>query len=155
MRRFLPVLLAGLATAGTASEPDLKDAAHGFWLTENKRAIVEFAPCSDQNADETCGTLVWVSEPVGADGALKRDTKNRIADLKGRPLCGLPLIGGLHRLGDGELADGWLYSPRDGATYSADITLLSEGALRVHGYLLVPLFGRSQTWTRVEDAREG
>jgi hypothetical protein len=45
--------------------------------------------------------------------------------------------------------DGYVYNPQDGKTYSGNITILSNKALKVVAYIGLPIFGRSQTWTRV------
>jgi uncharacterized protein (DUF2147 family) len=45
--------------------------------------------------------------------------------------------------------EGNVYDPEDGKTYSGNITVLSEQALKLRAYMGLPIFGRSQTWTRV------
>ncbi len=44
---------------------------------------------------------------------------------------------------------GRIYNPEDGETYRSTMTLDGNGTLRVRGYVGAPIFGRSQTWTRV------
>ena len=55
----------------------------------------------------------------------------------------------------GSWQNGWLYNPRDGSTYSAEIHALSPSELEVRGYVGVSLLGKSQVWTRVGDDRGG
>lgn len=150
MRAVLCVA-AGLALPVAALAELPADPAHGLWLTENEKAIVEIAPCGD----ETCGRMVWVANPVDERGAPKRDAKNADDGNRDRSLCGLELVGGLHRAGEGAWGDGWLYNPRDGATYSAELRALSPERLEVRGYLGLPVLGQSQVWTRVGDDRGG
>lgn len=156
---WLAALVAGGASAVRAIEatPDAPAPVAGFWLTENGRAIVEFRACKADpgGSGDLCGRLAWIADPHDETGALKRDAKNRIAALKSRPICGLELVGGLADTGEGGLSDGWLYNPRSGKVYSANVEAVSATELRVHGYLMVPLLGQSQIWTRVDDARTG
>jgi len=46
--------------------------------------------------------------------------------------------------------DGQILDPKNGKTYNCQITLSEDGkTLSVHGYVGAPLFGRTQTWTRI------
>jgi uncharacterized protein (DUF2147 family) len=46
------------------------------------------------------------------------------------------------------LSGGHLYDPKSGHTYRG--TIVAEGdALKLHGYIGVSLFGRTETWQRV------
>jgi uncharacterized protein (DUF2147 family) len=150
--RVFAYMLAALAMPLAAMAERPSDPAHGLWLTENEKAIVEVAPCG---AGETCGRLVWVEDPVDETGAPRRDAANTDRARRARPICGLELVGGLHRAGEGAWEQGWLYNPRDGGTYSAELRALSSDQLEVRGYLGVSLLGQSQVWTRVGDDRGG
>ena len=92
--------------------------------------------------------MVWVANPRDADG-------NPKLDARGQPFCGLQLVGGLEPVGTGVWEDGWIYNPKSGRTYSADLKVLSPTELRVRGYLGLRIFGSSQIWTRVDDDRGG
>ncbi len=131
--------------------PVLADPVSGYWLTENKKAIIRINPCDDS----VCGTMVWMANPHDEAGARKLDVNNDDPVLKGRTICGLPMVGGMSLRRSGVWADGWIYNPRDGATYSAELSSVSDDALKVRGYLGLPLLGRSQIWTRVEGNRGG
>ncbi|MEM6620879.1 MAG: DUF2147 domain-containing protein [Pseudomonadota bacterium] len=128
-----------------------QDPAFGYWLTENGKAIVEFAPCGSK----TCGRMVWVANPRDDQGQPKLDVANLDEAKRGRPICGLDLVGGLDADGPGAWTDGWIYNPRDGSTYSANIQAISGDKLKVRGYLGLSLLGSSQTWTRVANDRGG
>ena len=137
--------LLSLPATGQAAAND----AHGYWLTENGKAIVKFGPCGS----ETCGKMVWISSPRDESGKLKLDVKNTDGNKRGRPLCGLTLVGGLKS--KGKDLDGWIYNPRDGDTYSVNVEALSAEQLKVRGFVGIKLFGSSQVWTRVENDRGG
>jgi uncharacterized protein (DUF2147 family) len=61
---------------------------------------------------------------------------------------GMTVIRGLARSGS-RVWDGTIYSPRDGQTYSARVTVANPDTLHVHAYVFLPLFGGKQVWTRV------
>lgn len=142
---IVALLLCGFSSMAAAKSAD------GFWLTENGKAIVRFDSCGTK----VCGTMVWVANPTDETGDLKRDTNNTDTDQRARPICGLPLLGGLGQAKAGRWEDGWIYNPRDGETYSAEVELVSESKLKVRGFLGISLFGSSQVWTRVSDDRGG
>ena len=141
MRRtiFATVLLLLAPLASQAAEP-----IEGYWLTENKRAIIKTRICGDK----VCGTMVWIQNPVDAAGKVKLG-----AD--GKPLCGTELIGDLKPDGASKWNDGWVLDPRSGERYSANLRLVSPQKIKLRGYLVLPLLGSSQTWTRVPDDRGG
>lgn len=143
-RLLTAAMLTLLLPAAAMAEQE--NPAHGLWLTENGKAIVEFAPCGT----ETCGKMVWIANPRDAAGQIKRDVNNSDSAMRERPLCGLTLVGGL-----GPAEKGWIYNPRDGETYSVKVTPVSPLELKVRGFLGIELFGSSQTWTRVSSDRGG
>lgn len=147
MRRFMMIAVAAAAVAlpdaGRALQPS-GDPAHGYWLTENGKGIVRFAPCGDK----TCGDMVWIADPYDETGRPKRDAQNR-------EMCGLRLVGELEQAGTGKWESGWIYNPRSGETFSAEVRTVSQDQLRVRGYLGVRLLGQTQTWTRVDSDRGG
>lgn len=155
MNKILSILAQSAVLAGAvAAEPVAAsevDPAFGYWLTENKKAIVRVDSCGKL----ACGTMVWVSEPKTEAGALKLDEKNEDTAKRDRPICGLPLFGGLAAAKPGRWDKGWLYNPRDGQTYSVQISAESSSKLKVRGFLGLPLLGSSQIWTRVDDDRGG
>lgn len=130
--------------SGPAVGPAQADPVHGFWLTENQRAIVEIRPCGAT----VCGRLAWMAEPNDADGKPKTD----VAD---NTLCGLELIGSFMQSRPGSWSDGYIYNPRDGGRYSAWLEVKDRDRLEVHGYVGLSLFGKSQIWTRLADSRGG
>jgi uncharacterized protein (DUF2147 family) len=149
--RALFAAVAILATSLFASAELPSDSAHGYWLTENRKAIVRITDCGG----DTCGRMVWIENPLDESGRPKRDARNSDAAKRARTICGLELVGGLVRTENDTWRDGWLYNPRDGGTYSAEIRALSPSELEVRGYLGVSLLGKSQVWTRVGDDRGG
>ena len=60
----------------------------------------------------------------------------------------LQLIEGFTVRGPTAWAGGTIYDPQSGNTYSSTMELQDENTLVVRGYVLLPIFGRSQTWIR-------
>jgi uncharacterized protein (DUF2147 family) len=120
--------------------------AVGTWATEEGKSHVKIMACGEK----LCGNIIWLKEPLGEQGAPKSDARNPEPSLQNRPIIGLPL---LVDFSAGEDADVWnngtIYNPEDGAIYSCTLTLLDSNTLKVRGYVGLPLFGKTQIWTRV------
>lgn len=144
-------VIAGVLAATCQPAIAADDPAFGLWLTENKRAIIEIGPCGEK----ACGKIVWMAEPLTADGQPKVDAKNEDPALQSRPICGLPLIGDFERSGPGAWDDGFIYSPQEGETYTAYLEAQPDGTLKLRGYIGLPILGKSQIWTREADNRGG
>jgi uncharacterized protein (DUF2147 family) len=114
----------------------------GYWMTEDKDGVVAFYDC---NVD-LCGKFHWLEEDSPESPSL--DDKNTDPDKRSRPLCGLTFMEGFKPQGDGLYTGGWIYSPRDGGTYSANLKLLDSDTLELRGYIFIPLLGKSQYWHR-------
>ncbi|HXN42930.1 MAG TPA: DUF2147 domain-containing protein, partial [Xanthobacteraceae bacterium] len=70
---------------------------------------------------------------------------------KGRPVLGLALIKGMQRNGF-NYENGTIMDPRDGSVWRAMMELSPDGQkLKVRGYVLVEILGRTQTWNRLPD----
>ena len=143
-KRFWPLLLAFVIwVPGAASA----DGATGLWQTEGGKSHVQIGPCGER----LCGTIVWLQEPLDDDGKAKTDANNPDEALRQRPIIGLPLLRGFL---PGSEVDVWeggtIYNPEDGETYKSVMTLLSRDELKVRGYVGLPLFGKSQIWSRVK-----
>jgi uncharacterized protein (DUF2147 family) len=132
--------LAILAPMASAQQPPLL----GRWLSESRKGVIEIYSC----ADKLCGKLIWLSEPI-RDGAPAIDRNNPDAAQKGRPLCGLKMLGDFHQLESNRWGDGWIYSPENGKTYRATMSLDGDH-LKLRGYIGIPLLGETQTWTRAD-----
>lgn len=118
----------------------------GVWLHANKRIRIEIVPCGDR----LCATIVWFRWPNDAQGLPLVDLKNADPALRGRPLLGLKVLYGLRRTAANSWEDGKVYNPDDGTDYQARMSIGKDGTLRIRAYLLLPLFGKTLVWTRVQ-----
>ena len=136
------LLLAQLAATPAGAQSPTPT---GVWLHANKRIEIEIAPCGER----LCAKLVWFKWPNDAQGLPLVDLKNPDPALRTRPLLGLTVLKDLRRTGEGSWEDGSIYNPDDGVDYSCSMSIQDDGSLRVRAYVLLPLFGKTQIWTRV------
>ncbi len=70
--------------------------------------------------------------------------------MKDRPLVGLRILWGFKQDGS-QWSGGLVLDPESGKIYRASLALEDGGKkLRLHGYIGIPLLGRTQYWWRVE-----
>lgn len=159
-KRFALSVLATVAGLCVAAVPALAQnpgGVFGLWLTEDQTARVEISRCSDPAQGELCGRVVWLKEARNPDGSpapsveMVHDVMNADASQRERKILGLELLSGFHAdpAHAGAYVGGHIYNAEDGKTYKAEIKLKSPDTLVLRGYVLMPLLGESETWTRV------
>ena len=105
----------------------------GRWLTEDGGGVVDIAPCGEA----LCGRIIGLSDwPTNGD--VKRD-------VNGTPQCHMVLLDKLKLQDDGRW-HGTVRNPEDGRVYSAEVWLGPDGAMRLRGYVGLPIFGSTQRW---------
>ena len=140
------VLVGGLLSMATAQAGPL-----GLWSTEDDQGRVQISQC----ADSLCGDLVWLEEALDEQGEPRLDVHNPEESLRSRPLEGLRIVWDMQPAGDGKTwKDGRVYDPESGKVYQGRITLEEQDVLKLRGFVGAPMFGRTSTWTRVEQAPE-
>jgi len=135
------VLAAGAARAAGPSP-------FGVWFTQDRDGAFEIYPCGE---GQLCGRLVWMADESprpGTEGP-QRDIHNPDPARRARTLCGLEMMTGFRADGDGAWSGGTIYNPNDGEDYHAVVTVRGPYTLGLRGYVLVPLLGQTQLWTRV------
>lgn len=155
--RLLVVAALGVAVASSALAQNGAD-VYGLWLTESTNAQVEVYRCADPAKGPVCGKVVWLRNAVNADltpaASIEevRDVKNPEPSLRDRRIMGLEFLSGFKPAEDepGTYESGKIYNGEDGETYSARIKLEAPDRLVLRGYVLMPMLGKSQTWTRVK-----
>ena len=140
-------LLLGLGFVLASMSASHAQSATGLWLTESGKAAVEISDCG---GGLLCGKIAWLKEPIDEAGKPRVDKNNPAAELKSQKLCGLLMVGNFKQTAKPtEWDGGFIYNPEDGKTYSSEMELKSADVLGVRGYVGIPLFGKSQTWTRL------
>ncbi len=127
---FQVLALALSASLAHATEPS------GLWWTEDHSGVIAIAPCDLG----LCGRIVGQPNPLLPDGSLPRDWR-------GEPECGLDFLD-VRATDTANLWLGQVLDPRNGQRWNAEIYLDADGNLRLRGYILTPLLGQTQIWTR-------
>jgi uncharacterized protein (DUF2147 family) len=135
--------LALLFTA--AAELRAEDGLEGFWIDSDGEVILEVRPCGEAK----CAHVAWLRLPNGPDGKPLLDYRNPDPALQTRPVCGLEVISGFKKQPDGTWGDGTVYVSDLGHSFSGYAEVLSPTQVKVRGYVLLPIFGESEVWTRV------
>ncbi|NWK98881.1 DUF2147 domain-containing protein [Sphingobium lactosutens] len=111
----------------------------GVWLTDDRKGVVQIAPCGDQ----ICGRIVRVLDK--GPGVPATDINNPDPGLRQQPIVGLRTLWGFTR--DGAVwKNGRAYDPKSGRSYRATLQLDPDGSLKVTGCVM--FLCRSRRWTR-------
>jgi len=145
MRHLLLALLCAVLTAPIAySQDNDGEKILGEWVTAGGESKVDVYKCDSLTY---CGKIVWLRDPL-KDGRPLLDDKNPEDSLKSRPVLGLMILRGFTYGGDRVWSGGKIYDPKSGNDYSAKMTLVDDRNLDLRGYVVIPLFGRTEKWTR-------
>lgn len=147
MKLFAVLVLASvcLAVAGDdarADTPAAKDAIVGTWLTANGEAKVRFA----FEGGAYVGRVAWLKTST-KNGQPITDENNPDPALRTRQMLGAAIVWNMHFDGS-TYVDGLLYDPEHGKTYKGKASVESTDRLVLRGYVGIPLFGKSETWSR-------
>lgn len=107
----------------------------GDWLTQGKDGVIRITRCGDA----LCGRIVGMDAPTRPDGSAPTDPQDH-------PLCGLTILNA--RRGGPDHWSGTITDPDNGTTWQATLRPAGPDRLALRGYVLLPLLGRTQTWTR-------
>lgn len=148
--RFLScVLIASFISTMTFAAAPLNTPV-GFWRTKDDvsgkpKSIIEIWKTSDQ---ELMGKVVKIFPKQGMAQA-KLCTACQ-GDKHNQPMVGLVIISGV-KAKKNQWDNGEIIDPENGKKYSVSMHLADNGKkLNVHGYIGLPLLGRSQTWERID-----
>lgn len=137
----LALLLMLCVMAGCGADPPAQPAAAvtGRWLTQSGSLEIEIAACGEA----LCGTVVRVlsDKPMSPD-------EGETPPAGARPALGLVILRHFVPAGDGEWS-GTIYNRFNGKTYDCRMTAAAPDQLKIRPYVVLPLFGRTQLWTRV------
>jgi uncharacterized protein (DUF2147 family) len=120
------------------------DAILGQWVNPNGQDHILIY----KKGNKYFGKLDWIKFPNDEEGKPKTDKNNPDQALQSRPDLGLELLKDFTFDGD-VWDDGTIYDPKNGKTYSCKMTLDGNN-LRIRGYVLFSLFGRTEVWTRLK-----
>jgi uncharacterized protein (DUF2147 family) len=145
MRRHVSLLLLFILLSPLTFPQDRdRDGILGTWLTAGGESQVEIYM---RDSVTYCGKIIWLRDPL-KEGKPVIDDKNPEDSLKSRPVLGLQILRGFTYAGDRVWNGGKIYDPKSGNDYSAKMTLEDEKNLDLRGFVVIPLFGRTEKWTR-------
>jgi uncharacterized protein (DUF2147 family) len=147
MKQVLMALAAtfAMATASAQSTPT------GLWKTIDDSTKVEksLVRITEANGVYT-GRIEKILDPAAKPEAVCEECSG--AD-KGKPILGMTIIRGIKKNAEteGVWDGGTVLDPANGKTYKARLKPSEDGKkLEMRGYIGAPMFGRSQTWLKVE-----
>jgi len=133
------VWLLALLVCGGISDAQASDVSTptGRWMTANQQAVIQIAPCGA----DLCGQIVGI--------ALAHPNDPMPMNWQGQPQCGEVILQTAPAASPtgGRSWVGRVLDPRSGAIYQARMALDALRHLVLHGYVGLPIFGQTQTWT--------
>ncbi len=133
------IIISGFLLTAALLADYTAESALGTWLVPKGDAKVTIYKC----ADKLCGKISWLKTPEDLD------TKNPDPAKRKIKILGMNMLWGF-TFKDNEWVGGQIYDPDSGDTYKCKMWLKSDDKLNVRGFVGVPLFGRSEIWTRVK-----
>lgn len=140
MTALITALLMLFFTGLSIASESRADSIVGIWNTAKGEANIQIYKCGAYY----CGRIVWTKGKPGTDD------KNPDPALRGRSVIGMQMMKNFAFDGKDKWTDGRIYDSDNGKTYSAFITLDSPDKLRLRGYVLFSVLGRSTVWTRTD-----
>ena len=114
------------------------DVIIGEWLSQEKDGKISIF----KQGDKFYGKISWGKTPG------RKDTNNPDVKLRNRDLIGLVILQDFKYTGSA-WEDGKIYDPKSGKTYDCILKVKDNNkVLEIRGYVGVPMFGRTATWTR-------
>jgi len=132
-------LIAGSLVSRVAAQPDARADARGHWITQSGNLEVDIEPCDAA----LCGTVVRV---LGNRSMSRSGGEMHPVDT--RPALGMKILTDFTTADQHEWK-GQIYNRENGNTYDCRLSLESTDRLRIRAYRFLPLFGKTQIWTRV------
>ena len=146
---LLVIFGSGLILAGTlpAMAAEAQHSPAGLWKTWDDRTHQARGTI---RIYEENGTFAGKIESSFNAAELTERCNKCSGDRKGAPVIGLVIMRGMTRHGR-EFDGGDILDPESGYIYKCRFVLSSDGEkLFLRGYLGMSIFGRTQTWTRLE-----
>jgi uncharacterized protein (DUF2147 family) len=140
----LVLIILTIVTVNTSAKAQT-DKIEGLWYNDIKSAKIQISKGIDGKFN---GKIVWLKEPL-KDGKPKTDEENKDEKLRSRPIIGMNILSGFVPDGDHKYTDGKIYDPKNGKTYSCNITHNGK-TLSIRGYVGISLLGRTTTWEKAE-----
>ncbi|MES2380129.1 MAG: DUF2147 domain-containing protein [Bacteroidota bacterium] len=149
MKKLLLITVTIISSLFTAFAQQNNDDIVGVWETGNGKARVKI----DKVGDYYFGRIIWLKEPLSVDGKPKVDKNNKDVNKRNTPILGLRLVGGFKWESENRWEGGTIYDPETGNEYKCNITLVDKNTMNIRGYIGISMFGRTDTWKRIEQKK--
>ncbi len=155
---LIATALALTPQAMAKQEAKAQNPIFGVWETarvpeegENNIAHIKIEACKN-DPKNICGKVVWTEIQKDPEtGKPPLDKNNTDENLRSRPVMCIQTLTDFEPTGELNTYDnGQLYSSRTGKTYSGHMTLKDPDHLLLTGSVMLGLFSRTTTWTRVK-----
>ncbi len=138
MKTTLLLLLSTVILHANSFANSGPDVILGEWLSQEKDGKISIY----KQGDKYYGKISWGKTPG------RKDTNNPDAKLKNRDLIGLVILQDFKYTGSA-WENGKIYDPNSGKTYDCILKVKDNNkVLDIRGYVGMPMFGRTATWTR-------
>ena len=135
---FLLLCPLNISFANTIVEADIL----GIWVNQAGDGLIEIS----QKQGLYTGTIIG-----STDGNDRLDANNPDPALQTRSLQDVVVLGEFSYQAHNQWQNGWVYDPNNGKTYRCNMTLIDSATLKIRGYIGIPLFGRTETWTKQQN----
>lgn len=148
MKKIFSLLIAFMSLVSLSqAQSNEADRIIGTWLVGSGKAHIKITKYGDKYQ----GKIDWLREPKNEKGENKVDKNNPDPSKRNTPLLGRTNMLGFKYTGNNQWQNGTIYDAESGKTYSCNIKMLDAKTLEVRGYVGVSLFGRTDTWKRVNN----
>ena len=131
---FAALVICGGLVIAPAARADT-DTPIGTWLRADGRTVFVIDYCNLG----LCGRIAGMT--------FDHPTDPEPVDWRGQPLCNDVIIAVTPEYGTRDKWHGSIVNPKNGNVWQTTLTLVN-GTLQLRGYFGVPLFGKTETWTR-------
>jgi uncharacterized protein (DUF2147 family) len=146
----LKASLIGLLATTVYAAPELTHSPEGYWktiddVTGKPKSIIHIWKAEN---NQLMGKVIKIFPKAGSDQSKVCTACN--GQRHNQPIVGMVILSGL-KAGQAQWGSGEILDPENGKTYSCSLRMADSGKqLNVHGYIGIPLLGRSQIWERVD-----
>jgi uncharacterized protein (DUF2147 family) len=114
------------------------DVILGEWLSQEKDGKISIY----KQGDKFYGKIIWSKTPG------KKDVNNPDSKLRAREIINMVILQDFKFKGT-TWDEGKIYDPKSGKTYDCILKVKDNNkVLDIRGYVGLPMFGRTSTWTR-------
>jgi uncharacterized protein (DUF2147 family) len=145
MKKILSFFFIFSLFASNAFAESGADRLLGLWEVGSGKARVKIS----KYGEKYMGKIVWLKDPLNAEGKPKVDKNNPEESKRSVPLLGYVNMLGFVYKEENTWEEGTIYDPENGSTYSCSIQMPDENSINVRGFIGVSLLGRTDTWKRL------